>query len=65
MLAKNLIFHAKKKHIEVKFHFMQDMLEDKSLHLVKVHTDDNPRDLLTKGLPLKSFAHCRLLIGVE
>ena len=65
MLAKNPVFHAKTKHIEVKFHFIRDMLEDKSLHLVKVHTDDNPADLLTKGLPPKRFAHCRSLMGVE
>ena len=65
MLAKNPVFHAKTKHIEVKFHFIRDMLEDKSLHLVKVHTDDNPADLLTKGLPPERFAHCRSLMGVE
>ena len=66
MLAKNPMFHdAKTKHIEVKFHFIQDMLEDKSLHLVKVHIDDNPADLLTKGLPLERSAYCQLLIGVE
>ncbi|MCO5588854.1 hypothetical protein L7F22_042814 [Adiantum nelumboides] len=41
MLAKNLTFHAKIKHIDVKYHFIQDMLEDKLMELVKVHTDDN------------------------
>ena len=49
MLAKNPVFHAKTKHIDVKYHFIRDMLEDKLLDLVKVHTDDNPADLL-KGL---------------
>ena len=28
MLAKNPIFHAKTKHIDVKYHFIRDMLED-------------------------------------
>ena len=51
MLAKNLIFHAKTKHIEVTYHFIRDMLEDKVLDLVKVHIDDNLANLLTKGLP--------------
>ena len=64
MLAKNSVFHAKTKHIDVKYHFMQDMLEDKRMELVKVHTDDNPADLMTKGLPLERFAHCRALMGV-
>ena len=49
MLAKNPIFHAKTKHIEVKYYFKRDMLEDKLMRLVKVHTDDNSAYLLTKG----------------
>ena len=40
------------------------MLEDKHLQIVKVPTEDNPIDLLTKGLPSERFAHCRALMGV-
>ncbi|MCO5600249.1 hypothetical protein L7F22_054359 [Adiantum nelumboides] len=55
MLAKNPIFHAKTKHISVKYHFIQDVVEDKHMQLVKVHIDDNLADLLTKGLPSKQL----------
>ena len=48
MLAKNPVFHAKTKHIAMKYHFIQDVFEDKLMELVKVHIDDNPIDLLTK-----------------
>ena len=48
MLAKNPVFHAKTKHIEVKYHFLCQVLEDKRLELVKVHTDNSPTDFLTK-----------------
>ena len=65
MLAKNPIFHAKTKHIEVKYHLMRDMLEDKLMKLVKVHTHDNPADLLTKGLPSEKFAHYQALMGIK
>ena len=58
------MFHAKTKHIFVKYHFIRDVLEDKLMELVKVHTDDNPVDLLTKGLASVRFAHCRALMGV-
>ena len=57
MLAKNPVFHAKTKHIAVKYHFIRDVLEDKHMDLVKVHIDDNPIDL-TKGLAFEGFAHC-------
>ncbi|MCO5566398.1 hypothetical protein L7F22_020075 [Adiantum nelumboides] len=58
MLAKNTVFHAQTKHISMKYHFIQDVLEDKHMQLVKVHTDDNLADLLTKGLPSKQLTHC-------
>ena len=64
MLAKNSVFHAKTKHIDVKYHFIRDMIEDKLLKLVKVHTNDNPAELMTKVLPLERFAHCRALLGI-
>ena len=64
MLAKNQVFHAKTKHIVVKYHFIRDVLEDKLMELVKVHTDDNPTNILTKGLASEWFAHFRALMGV-
>ena len=64
MLAKNPVFHAKTKHIEVKYHFLRQVLEDKRLELVKVHTYHNPADFLTKSLPSDKFAHCRELMGI-
>ena len=51
MLANNPVFHANTKHIEVKYHFLCQVLEDKHLELVKVHTDHDPADFLTKSLP--------------
>ena len=63
MLAKNPVFHQKTKHIDVKYHFICEVLDDKLLELVKIHTDDNLADL-TKNLPAERFAHCRALMGV-
>ncbi|MCO5606494.1 hypothetical protein L7F22_060682 [Adiantum nelumboides] len=63
-LARNPVFHAKTKHVDVRYHFIKDVLDDKRLHLVKVNTDDNTADLLTKTLSLERFAHCRELMGI-
>ncbi|MCO5606665.1 hypothetical protein L7F22_060854 [Adiantum nelumboides] len=63
MLAKNPVFHAKTKHINVKFHSIGDVLEDKYKERVKVHTDDNLADLMTKALDSKRFAHCCALMS--
>ena len=63
-LARNPVFHAKTKHIDVKYHFIREVLEDELSQLVKVHTDDNRADLLTKSLPSERFAYCKTLMGV-
>ncbi|MCO5561213.1 hypothetical protein L7F22_014834 [Adiantum nelumboides] len=64
-MAKNSVFHLKTKHIDVKYHFIREVLEDKQIQLMKIHTKDNPIDLLTKGLPGEGFVHCRELLGID
>ncbi|MCO5549355.1 hypothetical protein L7F22_002825 [Adiantum nelumboides] len=54
-LACNPIYHSKTKHVDVKYYFIKEMVEDKQIQLVKVHTTDNHADLLTKGLPGKAL----------
>ena len=49
-LARNHVFHAKTKHIHVKYHFIKAVLDSKNIEFVKVHTNDNLTNLLTKGL---------------
>ncbi|MCO5582244.1 hypothetical protein L7F22_036136 [Adiantum nelumboides] len=64
-LAKNLVFHSKTKHIDVKYHFIREVLEDQQIQLMKIHTKDNPADILTKGLLGEGFVHCRELLGIK
>ncbi|MCO5591798.1 hypothetical protein L7F22_045790 [Adiantum nelumboides] len=35
-LARNPIYHSKTKHVDVKYHFIKEMVEDKQVQLVKV-----------------------------
>ena len=63
-LARNPVFHSKSKHIEVRYHFIRDVLAEKRLHLVNVHTDDNPFDALTKSLAFECFDRCIELMSV-
>ncbi|MCO5612240.1 hypothetical protein L7F22_066504 [Adiantum nelumboides] len=62
--AKNPMFHSKTKHIDVKYHFIREVLEDQPIQLTKIHTKDNPAGLLTKGLPREGLVHCRELLGI-
>ena len=47
-ISNNLAFHSKTKHIQLKYHFIRSSLEDGQLKLEKMHTSQNPADILTK-----------------
>ena len=40
-LSKNLTFHSRSKHIDVRYHWIHDVLEMKLFCLEKIHTDEN------------------------
>lgn len=63
-LSKNSSFHSRSKHIDVRYHWIRDVLNDKLLQLEKVHTDDNTSDMLTKALTKDKHEKCRLLAGM-
>ncbi|XP_060974282.1 polyadenylate-binding protein 2-like [Cannabis sativa] len=56
-LSKNQVFHERTKHIDVRFHFIRNTISDGKVKLLKVHTKDNPSDMLTKALPRDKFQH--------
>jgi hypothetical protein len=63
-LAKNLTYHSKTKHIDIQYHFVRDMVEEKKLLLMKVDTLKNVADSLTKYLSTKKFSWCRGSMGI-
>jgi hypothetical protein len=58
-LAKNLAYHSKTKHIDIKYQFVRDMVEEKKVLLVKVDTLKNVADSLTKSVSIVKFSWCR------
>ncbi|GJU81806.1 putative ribonuclease H-like domain-containing protein [Tanacetum coccineum] len=38
-IVKNLVFHSKTKHIEIRHHFIRDSNEKKLIQMIKIHTD--------------------------
>ena len=58
-LAKNSTFHARSKHIDVRYHQLRDALNDNFFELEKIHTDHNGSDMLTKTLLREKLEVCR------
>ncbi|GJT64849.1 putative ribonuclease H-like domain-containing protein [Tanacetum coccineum] len=48
-IIENPVQHSKTKHIEIRHHFIRDCNAKKLIQMVKIHTDHNVADLLTKG----------------
>ncbi|GJT46835.1 putative ribonuclease H-like domain-containing protein [Tanacetum coccineum] len=55
-IMKNPVFHSKTKHIEIRHHFIRDSYEKKLIQVIKIHTDHNVADLLTKAFDVSRKA---------
>jgi hypothetical protein len=63
-LAKNPAYHSKTKHIDVQYHFVRDMVEEKKVLLEKVDTLKNVANSLTKSVSTEKFSWCRVTMGI-
>ncbi|GJX44246.1 hypothetical protein Tco_0260922 [Tanacetum coccineum] len=62
-IVKNLVFHSKTKHIEIRHHFIRDSYEKRLIQMIKIHTDNNFADLLTKAFDVSRFQY--LIASIE
>ena len=63
-LAKNQVYHARTKHINVRYHFVREIIEEGGVLVQKIKTDDNPADMLTKVVTTIKFNHYLGLINI-
>ena len=61
-LEKNPPYHAKTNHIDVQYHFVRDMVEDKKVLLEMFDTLKNAADSLTKSIGIDMFS---LFMGID
>ncbi|GJW69767.1 putative ribonuclease H-like domain-containing protein [Tanacetum coccineum] len=62
--VKNPVFHSKTKHIDIRHHFIRDSNEKKLIQMIKVYTDQNVADLLTKVFDVGRFQYLIASIGM-
>jgi hypothetical protein len=58
------MFHEKIKHIDVKYHYVQEVITYGRLNVPKISTHDNPSDMMTKPVPVAKFELCSSLVDI-
>ena len=63
-LAKNAAYHSRTKHIQRRYHWLRERVEDKDFALTKIHTEENLSGILTKVLLVEKLDMCQRRIGI-
>ncbi|GKD04720.1 hypothetical protein Tco_1179694 [Tanacetum coccineum] len=63
-IVKNPVYHSKTKHIAIRHYFVREAYEKKLIQVLKIHTDDNVADLLTKAFDVSMFQFFVVTIGM-
>nr|GEV14042.1 retrovirus-related Pol polyprotein from transposon TNT 1-94 [Tanacetum cinerariifolium] len=63
-IVKNPVLHEKTNHIEVRHHVIKDSYEKRLIQVIKIHTDHNVADLLTKAFDVSRFYYLIVTVGV-
>jgi hypothetical protein len=63
-LSKNPVMHGRCKHIDVRFHFLRDLVKDGTVELMYCKSEDQIADLMTKPLKLETFCKLRSMLGM-
>lgn len=63
-LSKNPVFHGRSKHINIKYHFIRELIKDGEVYIKYCKTQDQVADVFTKALKTDSFLKMKEKLGV-
>ena len=63
-ISKNPVQHSRTKHIDIRYHFIRELVEEKVISLEHIPTENQLADLFTKPLDTLRFEFLRKSLGV-
>ena len=63
-LSKNPVFHDRSKHIDIRYHYIRECVEENRVQLQSIGTLEQLADILTKALGHEQFCDLRSRMGV-
>jgi hypothetical protein len=63
-LTENSVYHARSKHIDVRYHFIRDAVKKHPIKILYLPTEKMIADVLTKALPKENHDRCILGLGL-
>ena len=64
-LTKNPALHSRTKHIDLRFHYIRDLVSNGEVLIDHCKTEVQLADILTKALPKEKFTYLRHCLGVS
>lgn len=64
-IASNAVTEKRTKHMDIRYHYIREVIEQGKVSLYFVKTDENPADMLTKNLARDKFLMCRGHLGIS
>ena len=56
-ISENPVFHDRSKHMEMRYHYLRDMVQRRAISLRYIPTDEQTADVLTKPLSKTKFEY--------
>ena len=63
-ISSNPVTERRSKHIDIHYHYIRELVEDKKVEVFYISTDENPADLFTKNLGRVKFLKFREMLGL-
>ena len=63
-ISKNPVQHSRTKHIDIRHHYIRDLVDDKVITLEHAVTEEQVADIFTKALDANQFEKLRGKLGI-